>query len=335
MKSKIYITGSSGFIGFHTAKRLLNKGIKVHGFDSMNTYYDLKLKKDRLNILKKYKNFSFTKGLLENEKVLSNSISKFKPSIIIHLAAQAGVRYSLENPKNYLNSNIVGTFNILKNAHKINIKHLIIGSSSSVYGANKKIPFQEIDKADHQVSFYAATKKSTESLAHSYSSLWKIPVTMLRFFTVYGPWGRPDMAYFKFTKKILEGKRIDIFNKGKMYRDYTYIDDIVTGVCKLINKAPSLNKKIKFKNDSLSPVAPYRILNIGNTKKILLLDFIKSLEKELKVKAKKRYLPMQKGDVYSTLSNSYLLKKITGYNPKTSYKTGIKKFVNWYLDYYS
>ena len=335
MKSKIYITGSSGFIGFHTAKRLLNKGIKVHGFDSMNTYYDLKLKKDRLNILKKYKNFSFTKGLLENEKVLSNSISKFKPSIIIHLAAQAGVRYSLENPKNYLNSNIVGTFNILKNAHKINIKHLIIGSSSSVYGANKKIPFQEIDKADHQVSFYAATKKSTESLAHSYSSLWKIPVTMLRFFTVYGPWGRPDMAYFKFTKKILEGKRIDIFNKGKMYRDYTYIDDIVTGVCKLINKAPSLNKKIMFQNDSLSPVAPYRILNIGNTKKILLLDFIKSLEKELKVKAKKRYLPMQKGDVYSTLSNSHLLKKITGYNPKTSYKTGIKKFVNWYLDYYS
>ena len=335
MKSKIYITGSSGFIGFHTAKRLLNKGIKVHGFDSMNTYYDLKLKKDLLNILKKYKNFSFTKGLLENEKVLSNSISKFKPSIIIHLAAQAGVRYSLENPKNYLNSNIVGTFNILKNAHKINIKHLIIGSSSSVYGANKKIPFQEIDKADHQVSFYAATKKSTESLAHSYSSLWKIPVTMLRFFTVYGPWGRPDMAYFKFTKKILEGKRIDIFNKGKMYRDYTYIDDIVTGVCKLINKAPSLNKKIMFQNDSLSPVAPYRILNIGNTKKILLLDFIKSLEKELKVKAKKRYLPMQKGDVYSTLSNSHLLKKITGYNPKTSYKTGIKKFVNWYLDYYS
>ena len=335
MKSKIYITGSSGFIGFHTAKRLLNKGIKVHGFDSMNTYYDLKLKKDRLNILKKYKNFSFTKGLLENEKVLSNSISKFKPSIIIHLAAQAGVRYSLENPKNYLNSNIVGTFNILKNAHKFNIKHLIIGSSSSVYGANKKIPFQEIDKADHQVSFYAATKKSTESLAHSYSSLWKIPVTMLRFFTVYGPWGRPDMAYFKFTKKILEGKRIDIFNKGKMYRDYTYIDDIVTGVCKLINKAPSLNKKIMFQNDSLSPVAPYRILNIGNTKKILLLDFIKSLEKELKVKAKKRYLPMQKGDVYSTLSNSHLLKKITGYNPKTSYKTGIKKFVDWYLDYYS
>ena len=334
MKSKIYITGSSGFIGFHTAKRLLNKGIKVHGFDSMNTYYDLKLKKDRLNILKKYKNFSFTKGLLENEKVLSNSISKFKPSIIIHLAAQAGVRFSLENPKNYLNSNIVGTFNILKNAHKINIKHLIIGSSSSVYGANKKIPFQEIDKADHQVSFYAATKKSTESLAHSYSSLWKIPVTMLRFFTVYGPWGRPDMAYFKFTKKILEGKRIDIFNKGKMYRDYTYIDDIVDGIFKLTHKVPKLNSVKKYKNDSLSHVAPTRILNIGNTKKILLSDFINTLEKELKIKIKKNYMPMQKGDVLSTLSDSSLLKKITRYNPKTNYKTGIKKFLKWYLDYY-
>ena len=335
MKSKIYITGSSGFIGFHTAKKLLRKGIKVHGFDSMNTYYDIKLKKDRLKILKKYKNFSFTKGLLENEKVLNNSILKFKPSIIIHLAAQAGVRYSIKNPKNYLNSNIVGTFNVLKSAHKINIKHLIIGSSSSVYGANKKIPFQEIDKTAHQVSFYAATKKSAESLAHSYSSLWKIPVTMLRFFTVYGPWGRPDMAYFKFTKKILEGKKIDIFNRGKMYRDYTYIDDIVNGICKLIPKAPSLNKKKKYKNDSLSPVAPYRILNIGNTKKIFLLDFIESIEKELKLKAKKKYLPMQKGDVYSTLSNSFLLKKITGYNPKTSYKIGIKKFINWYLNYYS
>ena len=335
MKLKIYITGSSGFIGFHTAKRLLSKGIKVHGFDSMNTYYDVKLKKDRLKILKNYKNFSFTKGLLENEKILSNSISKFKPSIIIHLAAQAGVRYGLKKPENYLKSNIVGTFNVLKNAHKMNIKHLIIGSSSSVYGANKKIPFQEKDKADHQVSFYAATKKSTESLAHSYSSLWKIPVTMLRFFTVYGPWGRPDMAYFKFTKKILERKSIEIFNRGKMYRDYTFIDDIVTGISKLITKAPSLNKKVKYKNDSLSPVAPFRILNIGNTKKIFLLDFIESLEKELKIKARKKYLPMQKGDVYSTLSNSHLLKKITGYNPKTSYKIGIKKFINWYLNYYS
>jgi len=335
MKKKIFITGSSGFIGFHTAKKFLDKGFKVHGFDSMNRYYDINLKKSRLNILKKYKYFSFTKNNLEKEKNLNNSIRKFNPSIIIHLAAQAGVRYSLKNPDTYLKSNIIGTFNIIKISNKLKIKHLIIGSSSSVYGANKKSPFQEIDKTDHQVSFYAATKKSTESLAHSYSSLWGLPITMLRFFTVYGPWGRPDMAYFKFTKKILAGKKIDIYNKGKMYRDYTYIDDIVDGIYKLINKPPSQNNKKKFKNDSLSPIAPFRILNIGNTKKVYLLDFINTLEKELKKKVIRNYMPMQKGDVYSTLSNSDLLKKITGYNPKTNYKTGVKKFISWYLNYYN
>ena len=335
MKSKIFITGSSGFIGFHVAKNLLDKGFKIHGLDSMNNYYDVEIKKDRLAILKKYKNFSFTQNLLENEKNIDRIVSKFKPTVIIHLAAQAGVRYSIENPDEYLKSNIIGTFNILNISRKNNIKHLIIGSSSSVYGANKKSPFKETHKTDHQVSFYAATKKSTESIAHSYSSLWKLPVTMLRFFTVYGPWGRPDMAYFKFTKKILDGKKIDIYNKGKMYRDYTYIDDIVTGITKLISKPPKTNRKLKFKYDSLSPVAPFRVLNIGNTKKIYLLDFINTLEKELNKKIKRNYLPMQKGDVYSTWSDSSLLKKITGYNPKTNYKTGIKKFINWYLSYYS
>ena len=334
MKSKIYITGAAGFIGFHAAKKFLNKGIKVHGFDSMNNFYDPRLKKNRLNILKKYKNFSFTKGLLENQKLLNRSVLKFKPTIIIHLAAQAGVRYSIVNPDVYLNSNIFGTFNLIKIANKVKVKHLIIGSSSSVYGANKKIPFQELDKTDHQISFYAATKKSTESLAHSYSSLWKLPITMLRFFTVYGPYGRPDMAYFKFTKKILTSKKIDIYNKGKMYRDYTYIDDIVNGIYKLLNKIPSLNSKKKFKNDSLSPIAPFRILNIGNTKKVYLLDFINTLEKELNKKIKRNYMPMQKGDVHSTLSDSSLLKRITGYNPKTNYKIGIKKFIKWYLSYY-
>ena len=334
MKTKIFITGSSGFIGFHVAKKYLDKGFKVRGFDSMNNYYDVNLKKSRLNILKKYKNFSFTKGNLENQRILNNSIKKFKPAIIIHLAAQAGVRYSINNPDIYLNSNIYGTFNIIKVANQIKVKHLIIGSSSSVYGANKKIPFKEIDKTDHQVSFYAATKKSTESLAHSYSSLWNLPISILRFFTVYGPWGRPDMAYFKFTKNILNGKKIDIYNKGKMYRDYTYIDDIVDGIFKLTNKVPKLNSVKKYKNDSLSHVAPTRILNIGNTKKILLSDFINTLEKELKIKIKKNYMPMQKGDVLSTLSDSSLLKKITRYNPKTNYTTGIKKFLKWYLDYY-
>ena len=334
MKSKIYITGAAGFIGFHAAKKFLNKGIKVHGLDSMNNFYDPRLKRNRLNILKKYKNFSFTKGLLENQKLLNRSVLKFKPTIIIHLAAQAGVRYSIVNPDVYLNSNIFGTFNLIKIANKVKVKHLIIGSSSSVYGANKKIPFQELDKTDHQISFYAATKKSTESLAHSYSSLWKLPITMLRFFTVYGPYGRPDMAYFKFTKNILKGKKIDIYNRGKMYRDYTYIDDVVDGIYKLLNKAPSLNPKKKFKNDSLSSVAPFRILNIGNTKKIYLLNFINTLEKELGKKIKKNYMPMQKGDVHSTLSDSSLLKRITGYNPKTNYKVGITKFIKWYLNYY-
>ena len=332
---KIFITGASGFIGFHLAKKLLDKGIKVHGFDSMNSYYDIKLKKARLDILRRYKNFSFTKESLENEKKLSKCILKFKPKIIVHLAAQAGVRYSIKNPDNYLNANILGTFNILKVANKIKVKHLIIGSSSSVYGANKKFPFQENDKTDHQVSFYAATKKSTEVLAHSYSSLWKLPITILRFFTVYGPFGRPDMAYFKFTKKILDGKKIDIYNKGKMYRDFTYIDDIVDGIYKLLSKIPSLKSKKKYLKDSLSPVAPFRILNIGNTKKILLLDFINTLETELGKKIKRNYLPMQKGDVFSTLSDSSLLKRITGYNPKTKYQIGIKKFIGWYKSYYN
>mgnify|MGYP001212816425 FL=1 len=334
MKPKIFISGSSGFIGFHVAKKFLEKGIKVHGFDSMNNYYDVSLKKSRLKILNKYKNFSFTRGNLENYKILLRSIIKFRPKIIIHLAAQAGVRFSIKNPDSYLNSNILGTFNILKIAHTIKVKHLIIGSSSSVYGANKKIPFKEIDKTDHQVSFYAATKKSTEALAHAYSSLWKLPITMLRFFTVYGPFGRPDMAYFKFTKKILKGRKIDIYNKGKMYRDYTYVDDIVDGIFKILNKIPKISSKRKIKNDSLSPVAPFRILNIGNTKKIYLLDFINTLEKILNRKIKRNYLPMQKGDVYSTLSDSSLLRRLTRYNPKTDYKIGIKKFLDWYLNYY-
>ena len=332
---KIFITGTSGFIGFHLATRLLEKGHSVHGYDSINNYYDLKLKKERNKILSKYKKFKFLKGNIENYNQLSKAVFKFKPKILIHLAAQAGVRYSLENPDIYLNSNILGTFNVIKVSDKIKVKHLIIGSSSSVYGANKKIPFREIDKTDNQISFYAATKKSSENLAHSYSSLWKLPVTVLRFFTVYGPWGRPDMAYFKFTKNIINGKKIDIYNKGKMYRDYTYVDDIVDGVFKLTNKAPKINHSKKYKNDSLSNVAPFRVLNIGNTKKILLLDFINTLEKKLGKKAIKKFMPMQKGDVFSTLSDTNLLKRITGYNPKTKYQDGIQKFLNWYLNYYS
>ena len=331
---KIFVTGSSGFIGFHLSKKLLEKGHTVHGFDSMNKYYDVKIKKERLKILKRYKKFFFTRNKLENKKILGQSILKFKPSIIIHLAAQAGVRYSIVNPEAYMNSNITGTYNIIELAKKINIKHLLIASSSSVYGANKKLPFAEIDKTETQLSIYAATKKSTESIAHSYSNIWKTPITMLRFFTVYGPWGRPDMALFKFTKGIINKKKIDIYNNGKMYRDFTYVDDVVNGIVALINKAPNVNQLGKIKNDSLSPVAPFRILNIGNTKKVFLLDFINELEKQLKKKAIRNYMSMQQGDVKITVSNTTLLRKITNYNPKTNYKSGIKKFLEWYLNYY-
>ena len=332
---KILITGSSGFIGFHLSKQLLEKGHKIHGIDNMNKYYDVKLKKARLRILRKYKNFSFTKIDIENDKKLKTIFNKFKPKISIHLAAQAGVRYSIDNPRVYLKSNITGTYNIIEASHLNKVKHLIIASSSSVYGANRKIPFKEIDKTETQLSIYAATKKANESMAHSYSNIWKIPITMLRFFTVYGPWGRPDMALFRFTRGILKNKKIDIYNYGRMYRDFTYIDDIISGISLLINKAPSASPKKKYKNDSLSSVAPFRILNIGNTKKVFLLNFIKQIEIELGKKAIRNYMPLQKGDVKQTLSNSSLLKKITGYNPKTNYKTGIKNFINWYKKYYN
>ena len=331
---KIFLTGSSGFIGFHLSKHLLEKGHTICGFDSMNSYYDVNLKKSRLKILKKFRKFIFIKGNVENKKKIFSSIVKFNPKIIIHLAAQAGVRYSIKNPRVYLESNITGTYNIIESAKKINVKHLIIASSSSVYGANKKIPFKETDKSDTQLSIYASTKEATESISHSYSNIWKLPITMLRFFTVYGPWGRPDMALFKFTHGIINKKKIDIYNRGKMYRDFTYIDDAVKGITSLLNKPPNLKQLKKYKNDSLSPIAPFRILNIGNTKKVYLLDFIKVLEKELKIKAKRNYMPLQKGDVKITLSDTNLLKQMTGYKPQTNYKTGIKKFLGWFKPYY-
>ena len=331
---KILITGSSGFIGFHLAKLFLEKNHKVHGYDSMNNYYDVKLKKARLNILKKYQNFNFTKANLENDKMLKKIFKKFKHKIVIHLAAQDGVRYSIDKPRVYLDSNITGTYNVIEASHHLKVKHLIMASSSSVYGANKNVPFKEIDKTETQLSIYASTKKANESMAHSYSNIWKIPITMLRFFTVYGPWGRPDMALFKFTKGILTNKKIDIYNKGKMFRDFTYIDDIIKGIELLIDKVPNNKKLNKYSNDSLSPVAPFRILNIGNSKKVFLLDFIKQLEKELGKKAIRNYMPLQKGDVKLTLSNTNLLKKITNYKAETNYRLGIKKFLNWYKDYY-
>jgi len=287
-----------------------------------------------IEILKKFKKFKFNKFDLVKKNRLELVIKKNKISYIVHLAAQAGVRYSVENPKTYFINNLEVFFNILETSKANKIKHLIFASTSSVYGENTTFPLNEKANTDNPISFYAATKKSNEILAHSYSYIYKLPCTALRFFTVYGPWGRPDMAYFKFTRKILNKKKIDIYNKGKMFRDYTYVDDIVDGIFKITNKIPKINSNKKYKNDSLSHVAPFRILNIGNTKKRKELDFINTLEKELNKKIKRNYLPMQKGDVYSTWSDSSLLKKITGYNPKTSYKTGIKKFLNWYKYYF-
>tara|TARA_B100000795_G_scaffold263454_1_gene242647 strand:+ start:201 stop:1208 length:1008 start_codon:yes stop_codon:yes gene_type:complete len=332
---KIFITGTAGFIGFSIARYLLDNNHSICGYDGITDYYDIKLKKSRNKILTKYNKFSFTKGMLENKDLLDKTIKKFKPEIILHLAAQAGVRYSIDQPRTYLSSNIIGTYNIIELAHKVKVKHLMIASSSSVYGANKKIPYSENDSVKLQMSIYASTKLATESIAHSYSHIWRIPTTVLRFFTVYGPWGRPDMALFKFTKLILEGKKIDIYNKGYLYRDFTYIDDIVDGVTSLIKKIPKYKKNPNLnKIDSLSSIAPFRIINIGNSKKIKLLDFIKAIEANLGKKAIRNYMPMQKGDVYMTLANTRLLKKITGITPKTNYKEGIRKFTEWYLDYY-
>jgi UDP-glucuronate 4-epimerase len=333
-KKRILITGTAGFIGFSLTLNLLKKGYKILGYDSINDYYDVDLKLSRNKILKKFKNFVFIKGELEDQKKLNRNVFKFKPQIIIHLAAQAGVRYSLDVPRKYISSNIIGTFNIIEIAHKIKVKHLLIASSSSVYGANKQSPFKENDKTDNQLSIYAATKKSTESIAHSYSSLWKIPITMLRFFTVYGPWGRPDMAYFKFTKAIINNKKIDIYNKGEMYRDFTYIDDVTKSIELLINKIPSQNNRKKYKNDSLSYMAPFRIINIGNQKKVYLKDFISALEKKLNKKANKNNMSMQKGDVKKTLSNTNLLYQLIRYKPKVNYIKGISAFVEWYHKYY-
>jgi UDP-glucuronate 4-epimerase len=328
----VLITGEAGFIGFHLAKLLLSEGFKVHGYDGLTDYYDVSLKLNRRKLLFKFANFTATTGMLEDYDKLEKTVNGFKPDIIIHLAAQAGVRYSLENPRSYINSNIVGTFNVMETARKHKINHLMMASSSSIYGANLDMPFNEKDKADTQLTIYSATKKANESMAHAYSYLWKIPTTMFRFFTVYGPWGRPDMALFKFVSNIIESKPIDVFNRGEMYRDFTYVEDLVKSIYLLIKKIPTDTSSIT--NHNKLSVAPFRIINIGNSSKVKLLDFIEAIEDVIGKKAIKRYLPMQKGDVLATYADTSLFRELIGHSYQTNIKHGVKSFVNWYRNYY-
>ena len=302
----------------------------------MTDYYDVNLKNARQKLLCANPNFFNYKGLVQNTKLLNEIYSLHKPNILIHLAAQAGVRYSIENPISYVESNLIGTFHILEIARKYKPDHLLMASTSSVYGSNKDMPLQETQKCDTQISFYAATKKSNEVMAHSYSHLYDIPTTMFRFFTVYGPWGRPDMALFKFTKNILSGKPIEVYNKGNMVRDFTYIDDLVYAIFLLITEVPKKANKRKniIKNDSISDVAPFRIVNIGNSHPINLLDYVKELEKVLGKVAQKKFLSMQDGDVHKTHSNIDLLRALTGFESKTNMHEGLSQFVKWYKSYY-
>lgn len=333
---KILITGTAGFIGFHLANLLLEKGYIVHGYDGLTDYYDVDLKRHRHEILSKQDLFSHTEGMLEDEVTLEAVSAEFAPEVIIHLAAQAGVRYSLENPRSYINSNIVGTFNILEVARKLKVQHLLMASTSSVYGANVSMPFGENDKADAQLTIYAATKKATENMAHSYSHLWNIPTTMFRFFTVYGPWGRPDLALYKFVKSMTAGEPIDLYNNGQMFRDFTYVGDLVEAIRLLVRVVPegAEDRKADIDGDSLSSVAPFRVVNIGNSEKVNLMDFVEAIEECLGEKAIYNYMPMQTGDVPATWANASLLHTLTGYKPTTHFKTGIAKFVDWYKGYY-
>lgn len=332
---RIIVTGAAGFIGFHFAQRLLTEGHTVIGLDNLNDYYDVRLKEDRLALLRQYPEFHFEWVGLEDGERVKGIFRVAGAERVVHLAAQAGVRYSLQNPLVYIQSNVLGFTNVLEACRELQIPHLIYASSSSVYGANAKIPFSVRDNVDHPVSIYAATKKADELLAHTYSHLFALPTTGLRFFTVYGPWGRPDMAYFSFTKAILEGRPIQVFNHGRMQRDFTYIDDIVEGMVRLLDRIPRPNPELR--GSSLDPGtshAPYRIYNIGNNKPVELLRFIEVLEQALGKQAIKEFLPMQPGDVPVTYADIDDLEREIGFRPATSLEEGIGRFVRWYLDYY-
>jgi UDP-glucuronate 4-epimerase len=334
--SRVLITGTAGFVGFHLAKLLLDEGFLVHGYDGMTDYYDVQLKQRRHATLLQKPNFSATEGMLEDQALLDQIADDFAPDVIVHLAGQAGVRYSLENPRSYIESNIIGTFNVMEAAKRLEVRHLLMASTSSVYGANTDMPFAETNKADTQLTIYAATKKANESMGHAYAHLWNLPTTMFRFFTVYGPWGRPDLALYKFVDAILENRPIDIYNNGDMSRDFTYVDDLVRGIRLLIDTVPVRPEDgVVPDGDSLSPVAPYRVVNIGNSEQVPLLDFVDAIEDCLGQKAIRNYMPMQMGDVSATWANADLLKTLTGYRPETDFRDGIAKFVDWFRDYYN
>lgn len=332
---KLLVTGAAGFIGFHLSKALTENNIEVVGLDNVNDYYDTQLKKDRLNILNEKNNFTFYKNDLKDKTDVDNIFEKEQPTHVVHLAAQAGVRYSIENPYAYVDSNLIGFMNILEGCRNYPVKHLLYASSSSVYGGNKVAPFSTNHNVDHPVSLYAATKKSNELMAHTYSHLYNIPTTGLRFFTVYGPFGRPDMAYFSFTNRILKGEAIDVYNHGNMERDFTYIDDIVSGIEKLIDKAPQPNAEWDEEKDDISEsFAPYKIYNIGNNSPIKLMRFINALESALGQEAKKNYMEMQPGDVKRTYADMSDLEQDINFKPSTSIEEGLDKFVAWYREYY-
>lgn len=332
----VFVTGSAGFIGFHLAQLLLGEGFRVVGYDGLTDYYDVRLKEKRHQMLLQNPNFSCKVGMLEDFDVLHDLVIQAKPDVIVHLAAQAGVRYSLENPRAYVDANLVGTFNVMECARELGVDHLLMASTSSVYGANQDMPFDEREKTDTPLTLYAATKKANEAMAHSYAHLWNLPTSMFRFFTVYGPWGRPDMALFKFTQGILEGTPIDIYNNGEMYRDFTYVTDLVRGIRLLIDQPPARPKTSNdiAEWDSLSPAAPWRLVNIGNSDKVRLMDFVEAIEAECGRKAIKNFMPMQKGDVPATWANATLLRELTGYAPQTDVREGIRQFVAWYREYY-
>ncbi|WP_309420426.1 NAD-dependent epimerase/dehydratase family protein [Telmatospirillum sp.] len=333
---KVLVTGSAGFIGFHLCRCLLEEGFDVVGYDAMTDYYDVSLKRRRHAMLLQSARFKATEARLEDMAALTRVFIDEQPDVVVHLAAQAGVRYSLENPRSYLESNLVGSFNVLECAREFTIGHLLMASTSSVYGANTTMPYSEKHQTDHPLTFYAATKKSTEIMAHSYSHLWNLPTTMFRFFTVYGPWGRPDMALYKFVKGIFEGTPIDIYNHGEMYRDFTYVADLVHAIRLLIDAVPMrADDPTNIPEwDTLSPSAPFRVVNIGNSDKVKLTDFIDAIEDECGRKAIRNYLEMQKGDVPATWADATQLRELTGYAPSTPIREGVHAFVNWYRDYF-